>query len=313
VDAGFAYGTMEATVTAGASEPFWLAFRVVDANNYFRLGSDPWSGNYALSKVVGGVERPVAINFTRAAVRPHDGDVVRLVLRPDDGIYVYVNGEQIIDAGDTQLLDVTGFGFATASAAARFDAFEVSSVLQAFPISDTFSRPDASTLGAPEVGTRYPWRAWEGPSWALRSGRAGYSSIGYGLTAVDAATEMAGVRATFAVLGEEQWLVFRYGEDGSYFRFGAEAQGLYSVQLVRNGSIVPVPVAVETLASRTPAAGDDVSVTQALDGLVEARVNGVLIYRFTDATTNRRATIYGMSASGEVPRFDNVAITPPTR
>lgn len=313
VDAGFAFGTYEATVIAGATERFWLAFRVQDSGNYFRLGADQWSGYYTLSKVTGGAVRAPAINFTRANVRPRDGDVVRLVLRPDDGIYVYVNGEQIIDAGDPELMDATGFGLSTASTSPRFDGLEVSSTLEAFPIADTFSRPDAQTLGAPEVGTRYPWKSWEGPQWAVSGGRAHYTSTGYGLTAIDTATESASAKVTFSTPDEEQWLVFRFGEDRSYYRFGALAGGQYAAEFVRDGSTVAPPVQIQVVNAVDLAPGDVVEVVQRLGGAVETRVNGVVTHRFTDPSTNVRATIYGLATSGESARFDDFAVTPTPR
>jgi hypothetical protein len=233
------------------------------------------------------------------------------VIRPDDGVYVYVNGQQIIDAGDTALMDVTAFGLGTRSTAPRFDGLQISSTLEAFPINDTFSRPDAETLGAPEAGTRYPWHNWVGPQWSVTSGRAHYSSVGFGLTAIDSATEMASVRATFAATGHEQWLIFRHAEDRSYYQYGADATGQYRVDFVRDGETVSPPVPVQAVAARTVAAGDVVEVVQRRNGLVETRVNGTVTHRFTDTTTNARATIYGMATSGMSARFDNFAITPP--
>ena len=310
VDAGFSFGTYEVTIADGAAQPFWLAFRVVDANNYYRLGAQPWSGEYQLSKVIGGVEKPLGFNFTRIGVKPANGDVVRLVLRPDDGIYVYVNGHEIIDAGDQELIDATGFGIAAKSTAPRFDGVQVSQIMEAFPISDTFSRADAETMGTPEVGTRYPWRNWDG-WWGLQGGRAYNATPGHGIAAIDSATEMAGVGARFATTGAEQYLVFRYAEDHSYYRFGGSAGGSYAVEFVRDGEVVALPVAVQTVATRNVAAGDVVKVVQRLNGAVEITVNGVVTHRFTDATTNKRATIFGLETSGNQARFDDFTITLP--
>ena len=39
VDAGFAFGTYEVTVTSGADAPFWLAFRVQDSANHYPVGT----------------------------------------------------------------------------------------------------------------------------------------------------------------------------------------------------------------------------------------------------------------------------------
>jgi hypothetical protein len=285
--------------------------RVLDGANHYRLGRDPWGSTYRLSKIVNGVEQPLYANFTRAAVTPRDGDVVRMVLRPDDGIYVYVNGRQVIDAGDPQLMDVAGFGFATAAAAPRFDGLSISPVLQAYPVADSFSRADASTLGTPEVGSLWPWRSWVGGPWGVSGGQAHHTLSSYGLTAIDASTEAAGVQARFAVIGAEQWVVFRHAEDGSYYRFGAPSGGAYRVQFVRDDSLTAT-VPVTAVATRYPAAGDLARVTQRLDGSVEVSVNGVVTHRFTDTVTNRRATSYGMAALGSTARLDDFAVTLPT-
>ncbi len=310
VDAGFSAGTYEVSVPAGASQSFWLALRVVDGNNYYRFGPDPWSGNYRLAKIVGGVEQQMYANWTRAAVQAQDGDVIRIVVRPDDGIYAWVNGKHVTDAGDTQFMDSTGFGIATASSATRFDDLHISAALEAYPVADTFTRPDTSSgLGTPEVGTRYPWRTWVGQPWAVAQNQAAPRDADYSLVAIDSSSEAAGVAATVTALGGEQWLVLRYAEDGSYYRFGAHSGGQYQVEFVRDGVVVPSPVTVDTVSSVALAAGDRLSVVQHLDGRVEASVNGALTHRFTDATTNVRATIYGMAATGTTARFDDFGIT----
>ena len=310
VDPGFLFGTYEVTITEGGAEQFWIAVRVLDGANYYRLGRDPWNANYRLSKVVNGVEQPLFANFTRVAWAPQDGDVVRIVLRPDDGIYVYVNGQHIIDAGDQQFVDVAGFGFVTANTAPRFDGVSISPVLQAFPISDTFSRADSSTLGTPEVGSAWPWRSWVGGPWAVTGGRARHTWTTYGMTAIDASTEAAGVQARFSVIGSQQWVVFRHAEDGSYYRFGAPSGGTYRVQFIRNGAVTAT-VPVTRLVSRVVTAGDVVQVVQRLDGNVELRVNGVVTHRFKDTVNNVRATSYGMAANGTVARLDDFAVTLP--
>ena len=86
VNAGSAFGTMEVVLGNSASTT-GLIFRVVNANNYFGLAADE-SGFYALRKVVNGVVNPLEFSITRASVRPTAGDVVRLMSRPDDGVFV---------------------------------------------------------------------------------------------------------------------------------------------------------------------------------------------------------------------------------
>ena len=313
LDTGFAAGTYDLTVTAGATERWWLALRVQDAANHYRIGPDPSSGQYGLVKLVNGLERPLYAYNLRRATRAADGDVLRVVVRPDDGIHLWVNGIQVFDAGDPDLLDETGFGFGSASTSPRFDDLVVSSVLEAYPVSDTFSRVDtADTLGAPEQGTLYPWRVWLGGTWAVRSGQAAPIGGG-GVVALDASTESAGVRARFSTLGSEQWIVFRYAEDGSYYRYGATAGGRYQVQYVKGYAVQPMPVAVQVTSPPLVAAGQLAAVVQRLDGSVELSVGGVVTHRFTDTVTNRRATIYGLAAEGTAPRFDDVAFSPAPR
>jgi uncharacterized repeat protein (TIGR01451 family) len=308
VDAGFAFGTYEVTVTSGADSPFWLAFRVQDSANHYRWGHDGSGGFYRLAKIVGGSEQPIYASNRRADVRPADGDVIRVVLRPDDGIYIFVNGELVNDAGDQALIDATGFGLRATSPATRFDGFEVSSVVEGFPVHDTFSRPDSANIGTPEQGTRYPWRSWSGMAWGIENGRAFFPGGDFGLTAIDATTEKAGVRATFSALSLEQYLVFRYAEDNSYYRFGAALDGTYTVQLVQGWDHLTIPVPVEVLSEPVVAPGDVVEVVQHLDGRVETKVNGVVTHRFTDPDTNARATIYGLATEGSGARFDDFSI-----
>lgn len=313
VETGFAGATYDVTVAAGATERWWLAVHVQDAANQYRIGPDPGTGEYRLVKILNGVERPLYASMLRSHVRAADGDVLRVVVRPDDGIYLWVNGQHVLDAGDPDLLDATGFGFGTASAVTRFDDLVVSSALEAYPVSDTFSRADSTdTLGTPESGSLQPWRVWLGSPWAVRSGHAAPLSTG-GLIALDASTEAATLRARFSAVGAEQWLVFRYAEDGSYYRFGAGVGGQYQVQFVRGYSVQPPPVPVQTLNPPVVAAGDEVAVVQRFDGSVQLTVGGTVTHLFTDTVTNRRATIYGLAAEGGLPRFDDVSIVPAPR
>jgi hypothetical protein len=312
LDAGFAYGTMEVTLTEGGSDEFWLALRVVDSNNYYRMGPDPWNGIYRLSKVVNGVEQQMFANFTRQWVQAQDGDVIRIVTRPDDGIYVYVNGQHIIDAGDQQLLGETGFGFITEGTAPRFDQLVISSVIQGMPVSDTFTRPDTTeSLGTPEQGIGIPWRVWAGGPWGIAGNRARTVWTGYNMTAIDASSELASVSARFSVLGSQQWVVFRHSEEGSYYRCGASGTGNYTIRFIQNdGTNSPPPVPMQRFSPPARQAGDLVQVVQSADGTVECKVNGVVRLRLVDPNTNRRATSYGLAAAGTGGRLDDFTVTP---
>lgn len=110
VDPGFAYGTYQVTVAAGATpDAFAVVFRGRDANDSCRVGPDS-SGFYSFYrawKVVNGAVEPLAISLRRADLAPRDGDVIRVVNRPDDGVFVSVNGQHLLDAGDQALLGET--------------------------------------------------------------------------------------------------------------------------------------------------------------------------------------------------------------
>ena len=67
-------------------------------------------------------------------------------------------------------------------------AWHVLSVVEGFPVHDTFSRPDSDDIGTPEQGTRYPWRSWSGMAWGIENGRAFFPGGDFGLTAIDATT-----------------------------------------------------------------------------------------------------------------------------
>jgi hypothetical protein len=312
VDPGWAYGTYELTVEEVGDGRFWAAFRIVDALNYFRVGPDPATGAYRLEKVVNGVAMPVAIAITRHVVTAADGDRIRIAVRPDDGMFVSVNGVHVWDAGDTASIHVGRFGFATRSSSARFAHLEVAHVISSGVVSaDAFERPDSASMGNMALGTHYAWFAH--PAWGITAGRAHVlSSTEYGTARIDAASEAADVRVTMAEVGGGAFgIVFRYDElHGTYFRFGPlQPGGAYDADFVSGASSSP-PSSIERLATVMPAAGDVLEVRQGLDGSVGCYVDGLLVLRFTDTVTNRRSTIYGLYAAGSAARFDDVTIVP---
>ena len=147
---------------------FWLAFRVVDSLNYFRIGPDN-EGVYRLEKVVNGQVQPVAVSIRRANVTAADGDVIRVVNRPDDSIFVSVNGTHVVDAGDLQSMDVPRFGVASASDSVRFDHLDIGQVITASGvITDSFTRADGTPMGHVESGVSYDW-------WSRAGGESGAS------------------------------------------------------------------------------------------------------------------------------------------
>lgn len=300
LDPGWAYGTFQVKVTAGAAvNAFSVVIRGKDANNNFRIGPDS-SGYYRLWKVIGGVVQPLQFSARRADVVARDGDVIRVVNRPDDGFFVSVNGQHVLDAGDTTLLTERRFGLAASSAAVRFDAVWIGQTMSSgVTTSDTFSAPDGTSLRdrQTESGTHYQWRATYG--WAIQSGRAVIPS--YGLMWVDTSSEQADARVEIRSATADAWLVFRYAETGDYYRLGHRAGGNYVVERYAGGASVAGAGAVTSVV--TPGAADLVEVRQTTDGRVRCYVNGALICDFVDTTFNLRATAYGLE--GEAATFDD--------
>ena len=288
VDPAWTYGTYEVTVAAGASDGFAVILRGRDATNHFRVGPDG-AGNYRLWKVVNGSARDAQFQIVRADVRARDGDVIRIVNRPDDGIWVGVNGQHVIDGGDVDLLGESRFGLAASSAAVRFDNLWITQTMSSgMTTVDDFGDPDGTPLDFADSGTRYPWRSSVG-HWESRSGRAVLTSTGSGLVWMDTTSELADVRVTVVNAVGEAWLIFRYGEAGGFFTLGRANGGTYEVVRVGNeGSTVVASSSLPALA------GDVLEVRQLTDGAVEAWVRGVRIASFRDTTFNLRATGYGL-------------------
>lgn len=308
VDGGFAFGSYDLTVTETGAGGFWALFRVVDAQNFYRVGPDA-SGVYRIERVVDGVPHGLQFLTQRAEIAAADGDVIRIVNRPDDGVFVTVNGRHLLDAGDVRAMDAPGFGFATASTSVRIGRVVVSQVMAApTVVTDSFTRPNSTSLGTPSTGVAYQWIGNLG----VTSNMAYYPGSYYGLGVLDTSSEAADVRARVVQLGDEAALVFRYSEDGSYYRFGRlRPGGKYEFDLVSGNSSSPPPVPVQVVSTRTPANGDTLMVRQYLDGRVEGLVNGTVVLRFTDTVTNRRATYYGLSFGGAgTARFDDFRVQP---
>ncbi len=305
VESGFAYGTFELTVADVGDKRFWAVFRVVDSQNYYRVGPDI-GGRYRLEKVVDGVTHGLQFLTERSEILAADGDVLRIVNRSDDGIFVSINGRHLLDAGDVQFMDQTRFGFATASTSVRVGHLDVGQVVTtSVVVTDSFSRLDAESLGAPETGVSYRW--WG--NLGLTGGQAWYDGSYFGVGILDASSEAADVRVRVVTISDEFTLLFRYSEDGSYYRFGRlSAGGGYGVDFVDDGIFHAPPVPVDAVAAPTPADGDVLEVRQHLDGRVEGLVNGVVVLRFTDLVTNRRSTYYGLATGGSVTRFDDFRI-----
>jgi len=308
VNTSFSYGTMEVVLGDQAATTAIL-FRVVNGTNYFRLAADA-SGYYALRKVVDGVVQNLQFSLTRESIRPLAGDVVRIVTRPDDGVFVTVNGTHILDAGDQVAMHATGWGLASVGGPASAGDFFVSPRLEGLATVDNFVLPDQWPLGAPNVGVKYRWHEWLGPAWVTISGQAKPSSSQYTYTWIDASSEQPKVEVKVAAQGQGAWLVFRFDEfNNRYFRFG-QTGGIYRVEFVEDASPLAMPVPIQTLATPAPQNGDILRVYQRPDGFVECSVNGIVTHRFTDPSTNIRSTANGLASLGSSAGFDDFKVTP---
>jgi len=304
----FSFGTMEVALGNHAMTTGVL-FRVANASNYFRLAADE-NGYYALRKVVNGAVQNLQYLLMRDSIRPSTGDVIRIVTRPDDGVFVTVNGRHIIDAGDVALMYEKGWGLASVGGTASANDFFVNPRLEGLATVDNFLQPEQWPLGPPNLGAQYRWREWLGPAWVTLSSRARPVSTQYTYTWIDTSSEQPKVEVKIVDQGQGAWLLFRFNEiDNTYFRYG-KSGSTYKVEFMQHDVLGAMPVAVQTLASPTPQNGDVVQVYQKPDGTVECSVNGVLTHRFVDPVTNLRWTLNGLASLGPQAAFDDFKVTP---
>lgn len=312
IDPGFAFGTMDVTLASGADQGFYVLFRAKDSANQYRLTKDS-SGFYRIQKLINGQSVGLQFNAIRANVVPANGDRIRLVVRPDDGWFVSVNGVHILDGGDVEMLSDVGFGLASASPAVRFDDVHISQLISTgITTSDTFTRPDGTNIEvqAPSSGTEYRWLTPMG-YWENLGGQLNLTSPGFGLAYLETSSSLANVQARFASAGDEAWLVFRYDHDGSYYRFGYsdETSQRYTIQRVdASGEIQPVPGGVVT-TNLLRAALDLVEIRQDTNGQLQGYVNGVQVATAADPVNSVRGSAYGFAGSwGAI--FDDLTVTP---
>jgi hypothetical protein len=233
--------------------------------------------------------------------------------RPDDGVFVAVNGQQILDFGDPESMLESGWGIVSVGGPASVQDFAVEPRLVGYATLDNFDQPDGSQLRQPTSGSKYQWRPWLGTPWVTLSGRAKPTAIDYTYTWVDTASELANVAVTLSQLGQGAWVIFRYDEFAdTYFRFGPQG-GTYTVQFMNHWDVGIMPVPVQTLSSPTPQSGDVLGIRQKADGTVECSVNGVITHRFVDSATNARWTLYGLAAQGSLASFDDFQVLPFSR
>ena len=305
LDPGWQFGTFEVTIASGAAHPFSVVLRGADAANHFRIGRDA-SGFYRMWKVVNGAVRDPQYLIVRADVVPRDGDVIRINNRPDDGIYVAVNGRHVMDGGDVDLLTKYRFGLAASSPLVRFDSVWISQTISSGTTTvDGFNDADGVAINQADSGTKYSWRMQVG-EWVTQSGQARLQSPGYGVAWMDTSSELANAKVKVPVAQREAWLIFRYDEDGSHLRCGRSAGGNYAVERVADDH--SDPIAGVTVVQRQAQANDVIEVRQGLDGRIDCLVGGTLLASFRDTSYNVRTTAYGISGDGGA-LFDDFTVT----
>ena len=311
IDAGFPFGTYEVTVADASSGGWAIAFRVEDERNYYRVGPDPYgTGFYRVYKVRDGQVQELVYRIRRLDVTPQDGDRIRIVVRPDDGVYVAVNGQHVFDGGDQEGMYATGFGFLAQSNQPRFADLTIADVMDAGVMTDSFSRPDTNTtLGRPETGPRYNW-FWFGQPWGITNGQAHNTSSVFAMAKVDTSSENTSFSITVAKTSPTFYALFRFENVERYYRFGSTDGGPYEVTKMVDYALADIPGGVTQHATVHPADGDRLTVRQYLDGRVETRVNGVLTHSFSDPTFAMRSTYIGLAADGSQARFDDLRVVP---
>ena len=311
VDPGFTFGTLQVRVTEGAEEGFHLVFRARDGGDFYRVGPNA-QGYYRVEKIRDGNPSPLQFSSVRENVEAADGDLLRLVLRPDDSWFLSVNGVHVLDGGDTDQMYEYRFGLATSSNQVRFDDLSISQVISSgITTVEEFDEADGTALQYTTAtsGTRYPWLTPKG-YWEVVDGRAEMQSPGYGLAQVEMSSQLADVSATVDPADKEAWVVFRMSHDRSYFRFGRPAGGTYTAQFVgADGSLRPIPGGVTVHESRVASPGDRLEVRQFLDGSVEMYVDDVLVASFVDDLDNVPESSYGI-AGGTGVTFDDIEVVP---
>jgi hypothetical protein len=265
-------------------------------------------------KVVNGVPQDLQFYIVRHATAPHANDVVRIVSRPDDGIFVVVNGRHIIDGGDQQFMHATRWGLLGRTTSAVFDSIMLRPVLEGLPTTDSFEGPTGVSLRAPSSGVSYQWMPAVSGTFAYDGGVARPGQDAYTVATLDTSSERGTTSVTVVRPGLGAWIAFRYEESsGRYFRFGTRQGAAYAVDYRAGLFSLSMPVAVEQIQSIMPSDGDRLEVRQSSDGTVECLVNGILTHRFVDAVTAFRSTVSGLAGQGLTVAFDDFGVVPPGR
>ncbi|GAA1714376.1 hypothetical protein [Brachybacterium phenoliresistens] len=177
--------------------------------------------------------------------------------------------------------------------------------------ADTFTRPDAASLGDTEGMPRRSWSVWtqsgtfahgvtNGEGYAYRSDTAGHTLATVDAEAADGTLELTmGTRGASAQHGA----VFRATDIGNYYRL-VDAQGAeYRLQRFIGGAVTLLGAA----AGVTPAAGDVLRIV--LDGpSIAVHINGVQRITASD-THNQVATRHGFYNNAQGSTIRDISFT----
>lgn len=162
--------------------------------------------------------------------------------------------------------------------------------------TDTFTRPDAETLGSTEDPAR-PWIVWPSSTIAGVEANAAYAArtgtLGPTLATADAGTADGTVTVTLgAIVSNQIGVTFRASAFSDYYRFTEVNGSSWRLEKITGGSTT----VVENASGITPTVGDRMSVI--LDGpSITCQVNGVTVITTTDAH-NQDVTRHGFYNSG---------------
>lgn len=160
--------------------------------------------------------------------------------------------------------------------------------------TDTFTRPDANTLGSTEGATPRPWSVWvqSGTHVAGVAGGEGFAyradAAGHTLATVDATTADGTLEITAGTLGAGATTgpAFRASSIGDFYRF-VNFQGVdYRLHKFAGGALTLLGT-----ATVNPASGDKISIVLAGNS-IKISVNGIQHISVSDAH-NAAATRHG--------------------
>lgn len=133
----------ELTIAAGATSEWYMIVRVVDANNYMRIGVN--GGVWYIDVVAAGSVRPPQINLAVSTPgTPTAGDRLKVYTFDDDSFDVFINDVHIWKGGDTQAVYSRLVGVAANGATPKFDRFKYTPMPGGIGRTDWMS--DAATI-----------------------------------------------------------------------------------------------------------------------------------------------------------------------